>query len=100
MKKFKFLDNNEDSTLSRYSSTPVNQGLYTTLTISPNDDLNTINVTNTLREFCFQFNNGEPIVFADGRDPLTIRLSSNETNITFTDNNNTFKLFSRPNDTI
>lgn len=100
MKPFKFLNNNKDATLSRYSLTPVNQDFYTTLTISPNSGLTTINTTNTLREYCFQFNDSEPIVFASGRDPLTITLSSNETNMTFTDNNNTFKLFSRPNDAI
>jgi hypothetical protein len=100
MKPFKFLTNNEESSLNRYLFTPVNQEFYTTLTISPTGGLTTINTTNTLNEYCFQFNNNEPVVFATGRDPLTITLSNNQSNITFNDNNNTFTLFSRPDGTI
>lgn len=100
MKPFKFLTNNEDTILSRYLVTPVNQTFYTTLTISPTGGLTTINTTNTIYDYCLQFNNDEPVVFATGRDPLTITLSENQSNITFNDNNNTFTLFSRPNGTI
>lgn len=103
MKPFKFLSNNEDdedTILSRYLLRPVNQEFYTTLTISPTGGLRTINTTNTIYDYCFSFNNNEPVVFATGRDPLTITLSENQSNITFNDNNNTFTLFSRINGTI
>lgn len=100
MKPFKFLTNNEESLLNRYLFTPVNTDFYTTLTITPNTGLTTINTTNTLNEYCFRFNNNEPVVFASGRDPLTITLSGNQSNITFSDDNNTFTLFSRPDGTI
>lgn len=100
MKPFKFLTNNEESSLNRYLFTPVNQEFHTILTISQTGGLTTINTTNTLNEYCFRFNNNEPVVFATGRDPLTITLSGNQSNITFNDNNNTFTLFSRPDGTI
>lgn len=48
-------------------------------------------------EFCFQFGNNEPIVFATGPNECHIHLApSPEGNMTFTDNNNNvFKLFAR-----
>lgn len=48
-------------------------------------------------EFCFQFDNNEPVVFATGPNECHIRLNpQSDTNMTFTDgNNNSFKLFAR-----
>jgi hypothetical protein len=48
-------------------------------------------------EFCFQFGNNEPTVFATGPNECTIRLSpSPESIVTFTSNEgSTFKLFAR-----
>ena len=48
-------------------------------------------------EFCFQFDNNEPVVFATGPNECHIRLNpQSDTNMIFTDiNNNTFKLFAR-----
>ena len=47
-------------------------------------------------EFCFQFNDGEPIVFATGPNECHITINpTNGGNMTFTDNDRTFKLFAR-----
>jgi len=47
-------------------------------------------------EFCFQFGDEEPIVFATGPNECSIRLSpTTEANITFNDNDRVFKLFAR-----
>jgi len=47
-------------------------------------------------EFCFQFGNNEPIVFATGPNECSIRLSpTSDTSMLFTDNDKTFKLFAR-----
>ena len=47
-------------------------------------------------EFCFQFGDEEPIVFATGPNECSIRLSpTSEANITFNDNDRVFKLFAR-----
>jgi hypothetical protein len=47
-------------------------------------------------EFCYQFDDDEPVVFADGTNEL--RITVNDTsggNITFTDNNKNFTIFAR-----
>lgn len=47
-------------------------------------------------EFCFQFGDDEPIVFASGPNECSIRLSpTNNTEMTFNDNGRVFKLFAR-----
>lgn len=47
-------------------------------------------------EFCFQFGDDEPVVFASGPNECNIRLSSSyDTNMTFNDNGRVFKLFAR-----
>jgi hypothetical protein len=47
-------------------------------------------------EFCFQFGNNEPVVFATGPNQCTIHLSpTNSCEVLFTDNDNVFKLFAR-----
>ena len=47
-------------------------------------------------EFCFQFGNEEPIVFATGPNECSIRLSpTSNANMTFNDNDRVFKLFAR-----
>ena len=48
-------------------------------------------------EFCFQFGDDEPVVFASGPNSCTITLNAtSDGNMSFTDNNgNVFKLFAR-----
>jgi hypothetical protein len=47
-------------------------------------------------EFCFQFGENEPVVFATGPNVCSIRLSpSSDANIMFNDNDRVFKLFAR-----
>ena len=47
-------------------------------------------------EFCFQFNNEEPVVFATGPNECHITINPTvDGNMTFTDNDRTFKLFAR-----
>ena len=47
-------------------------------------------------EFCFQFGDNEPVVFATGPNECSIRLTpQTDANMTFTDNDNKFKLFAR-----
>jgi hypothetical protein len=47
-------------------------------------------------EFCFQFGDEEPVVFAQGPNECTIRLNpSSNSNMIFNDNGKVFKLFAR-----
>jgi hypothetical protein len=47
-------------------------------------------------EFCFQFGDEEPVVFATGPNECSIRLNpTNDTNMIFNDNGRVFKLFAR-----
>lgn len=47
-------------------------------------------------EFCFQFGDNDPVVFATGPNECSIHLSpTSTTEISFTDTNNVFKLFAR-----
>jgi hypothetical protein len=47
-------------------------------------------------EFCFQFNDDEPVVFASGTNECNITINpTTQGNITFNDNNNAFKIFAR-----
>jgi hypothetical protein len=47
-------------------------------------------------EFCFQFGDNEPIVFAHGPNDCSIHLSpTNNAEMTFNDNGRVFKLFAR-----
>jgi hypothetical protein len=47
-------------------------------------------------EFCFQFGDEEPVVFASGPNDCSIRLSpTSNTEMTFNDNGRVFKLFAR-----
>ena len=47
-------------------------------------------------EFCFQFGDEEPIVFATGPNECSIRLNpTNDANMIFNDNGRVFKLFAR-----
>ena len=72
---FKFFQSNETSTL--YFQPQV--------TFNPQDV-----------EFCFQFGDDEPVVFAHGPNDCSIRLSpTSNTEMTFNDNGRVFKLFAR-----
>ena len=47
-------------------------------------------------EFCFQFGDEEPVVFASGPNECNIRLSpTTYSDMTFNDNGRVFKLFAR-----
>lgn len=47
-------------------------------------------------EFCFQFGNEEPVVFAWGPNECSIRLGqTTNSSMTFNDNGRVFKLFAR-----
>lgn len=47
-------------------------------------------------EFCFQFGDEEPVVFATGPNDCSIRLSpTRNAEMTFNDNGKVFKLFAR-----
>jgi hypothetical protein len=47
-------------------------------------------------EFCFQFGDEEPIVFATGPNECSIHLSpTTDSSMMFNDNDKTFKLFAR-----
>ena len=49
-------------------------------------------------EFCFQFDDNEPVSFATSENELHIIITNgNDSNITFNDNNRVFKIFSREN---
>ena len=80
---FKFLRGKDDEYFVRLE--PTQQLTLTRFT--PNNNV----------EFCFQFNNNEPVVFGTGPNECHIHLApSPEGNMTFTDsNNNSFKLFAR-----
>lgn len=56
---------------------------------------NIINSPNT--EYCFQFNEDEPVVFSTGGDRLILTLNGNNNgDIMFNQGGNTFRLFGRP----
>ena len=47
-------------------------------------------------EFCYQFDDDEPVSFANGTNELSIRVSGGpDGHITFTDNNKNFTIFAR-----
>ena len=47
-------------------------------------------------EFCFQFGDDDPVVFANGPNDCSIRLNpTNNAEMTFNDNGKVFKLFAR-----
>jgi len=47
-------------------------------------------------DFCFQFGDEEPVVFASGPNDCSIRLSpTNNSEMTFNDSGRVFKLFAR-----
>ena len=47
-------------------------------------------------EFCFQFGDNDPVVFAMGPNECSIRLNpTNNAEMTFNDNGRVFKLFAR-----
>lgn len=46
-------------------------------------------------EYCFQFDNGDPVVFASGSNRLTINLEAPSDILFYDTNGRTLKLFSR-----
>jgi hypothetical protein len=82
MKKLKFLKDND--TLLEFSLSANKM-----LTIQPQIRFHDV-------EFCFQFNDDEPVVFASGTNECNITISpTTHGNIKFNDNNNVFKMFAR-----
>ena len=58
--------------------------------------LNPVRYDPEIVEFCFQFGDDEPVVFATGPNNCTINLSpSSDANMIFNNNGNVFKLFAR-----
>ena len=83
MSTFKFLTNNDF--VLRFAYEPAHR-LYIT-----NQNFRHIN-----NEYCFQFDDEEPFVFATGSNDLTLRLTSTmDTSISFAHNGRTFRLFAR-----
>lgn len=79
---FKFLTGNQDMFLNLEPT----QLLTLTRNVQTIEDV----------EFCFQFNDNEPVVFATGPNECHIRLTpQTDANMTFTDNDREFKLFAR-----
>ncbi len=69
---------------------------YSFLRLEPMQQLTLTRFNPENVEFCFQFGDNEPIVFATGPNECSIRLTPQaNTNITFTDNDKVFKLFAR-----
>jgi hypothetical protein len=98
MRNFKFLQsNNNDIFTWDTVDTPGFQD--STITINT-QDVNQITTTNVSSEFCFRFNESDPVVFATSSGTLSFTLSDISSDITFSDNNNTFTLFSRRNENI
>ena len=79
---FKFLTGNKNS----FQLEPMQ-----VLSLRPYPTFNAQNV-----EFCYQFDDEEPVRFATGPEDLQLRISpSPNGNISFNDNGRTFKLFAR-----
>lgn len=79
---FKFLTGNQDM----FAHLGPTQLLTLTRNIEPIVDV----------EFCFQFGDSEPVVFATGPNECRIMLNpQTDSNMTFTDNDKVFKLFAR-----
>jgi hypothetical protein len=69
---------------------------YSFLRLEPMQQLTLTRFNPENVEFCFQFGDNEPIVFATGPNECSIRLTPQaNSNITFTDNDKVFKLFAR-----
>ena len=84
MKDFKFFRNEE-------SVGVINLMDYETRFTIAQPSFQTNNV-----EFCFQFNDEEPVVFGRGPNDLHIHISpSPNGNVTFNDNERVFKIFAR-----
>ena len=95
MRDFKFFKGFYDGDLTFYTNGGVER-----MRITSNGfvGIGNINASFTPEnvEFCFQFGNEEPIVFATGPNECSIRLSpTSDANITFNDNDRKFKLFAR-----
>ena len=69
---------------------------YSLLQLEPMQQLSLTRYNPQNVEFCFQFGDDEPMVFANGPNECSINISpTNNGNVTFTQNSNVFKLFAR-----
>ena len=69
---------------------------YSLLQLEPMQQLSLTRYNPQNVEFCFQFGDDEPVVFAHGPNDCSIRLSpTSNTEMTFNDNGRVFKLFAR-----
>jgi len=69
---------------------------YSLLQLEPMQQLSLTRYNPQNVEFCFQFGDEEPVVFANGLNECSIRLSpTSNTEMTFNDNGRVFKLFAR-----
>ena len=69
---------------------------YSLLQLEPMQQLSLTRYNPQNVEFCFQFGDEEPVVFASGPNDCSIRLSpTSNTEMTFNDNGRVFKLFAR-----
>jgi hypothetical protein len=81
---FKFLRGEEERSLLQLEPTQL-------FTINRPTFVNVNNV-----EFCFQFDDEEPVVFGQGPDNLHIHVSPTpDGNVVFNNNGKTFKIFAR-----
>lgn len=95
MRNFKFLENNNVGIIDlndfweTRTEAPVFDGENRFLTLYNRPD-------NNNNEYCFQFDDDEPQVFAVGNERLTMEISPNNTaNITFETNGRIFRIFAR-----
>lgn len=96
MRNFKFLKTEEEAAiinLNDYWETRTEVPIF-------NDDRRMLtfrpNVENVNNEFCFQFDDEEPQVFAVGNNRLTIEIPPNDNgSIIFNKNGRVFKIFAR-----
>jgi hypothetical protein len=73
-----------------------NDNEYSFLRLEPMQQLTLTRFQPDNIEFCFQFGDNEPVVFATGPNECQINLSpQTDSSMTFTDNERKFKLFAR-----
>lgn len=67
-----------------------------TLTFVNNHLILANTMSHTNNEFCYQFDDDEPVVFGFGNNDLTLTFRpTSDANMSFSHNNKTFKIFAR-----